>query len=226
MPLSLRHPLRFATTACLLAAGAGCGTPAPKAPSEAAWILPAPGSASFLEADTRESDLVRRFGAPRVRSASISLGEGESAPGSILFLEDPRRRLEIVWEDTTARAGIRQVRVEGDSTAWTLPPGVTLGSTVEDLERLNGGPFTLTGFGYDYAGTVIDWKGGRLASFSAGAPRVFLRLRPAPGAPERNPEAYRSVQGDRLFASDLEAVRVLRPRVSEIDLRYPQRGVP
>ena len=45
---------------------------------------------------------------------------------------------------------------------------MTLGTRLGRLTQLNGRPFTLSGFGWDYAGTVISWNGGRLGADSAG----------------------------------------------------------
>jgi hypothetical protein len=89
--------------------------------------------------------------------------------------------------------------------------GISLGTTLQELERLNGRPFKLAGFGWDYSGVVIDWAGGSLDSSLAG---VKLYLDPGPAAYEST--TYSQVLGDREYSSDLAPMQQLTPRVYQI----------
>jgi hypothetical protein len=162
---------------------------------------------------TSRTDLITKFGASNVTDTIIYGTEGERRPGSILFPRDSSRMVEITWIDTVARARPATARLRGNASAWTIPHGVTLGLALSELERLNGRPFSLTGFGWDYGGTVTDWKSGSLASLRTGTPRIFVRL-----SPER--EAPAELSGDRELSSDLPAMKRLDPVVDEIVLSY------
>jgi hypothetical protein len=141
----------------------------------------------------------------------IELGEGETAPGTVLFPGDSLRRAEIVWQDTVNRRQPARVILRGTRSEWRLPFGITLGTTLQELERLNRGPFTLAGFGWDYAGVITDWNGGALDSALAG---IKLYLDPGPAA-HQSP-AYSQVLGDRDYASSLPPMQQLNPRVYQI----------
>jgi hypothetical protein len=117
----------------------------------------------------------------------------------------------VLWHDTVSRARPARIIVRGSSGPWHLAPGIRLGTRLRELESLNHGAFTLAGFGWDYGGVILDWRGGALA---ARLPGVRLYLEPAAGQ-QRSP-AYRKVLGDRDFASSAAPMRALDPRVYQI----------
>jgi hypothetical protein len=43
----------------------------------------------------------------------------------------------------------------GGACEWKAAHGITLGTSLVQLERLNRHPFTLAGFGWDYGGRVL-----------------------------------------------------------------------
>jgi hypothetical protein len=189
--------------------------PASPAPDSlvSAWLI-RPDSAGPITAETSEADLQRRYGAA-VDDSRIELGEGETAPGTVIYRDDPLRRMEIIWRDTTARRQPARLILRGDRSRWQVGPGISLGTSLQDLERLNGKPFSLAGFGWDYAGGVIDWKGGALDRALAG---IRLYLDPGPSAYESAP--YSQVLGDREYSSSLPAMQQLNPRVSQIFIDF------
>jgi hypothetical protein len=111
------------------------------------------------------------------------------------------------------------VEIRGSASRWTVPPGVSLGVSLDSLERLNGRPFHLYGFGWDYEGTVSSWDGGRLASLENDSARVLVRVAPADDDSVPDAEA-RSVSGERTFPSDNPVIRRLRPTVYDILLQF------
>lgn len=167
-----------------------------------------------MHATDDEAALARRLGAANVRRDTLWLAEGEHVLGTILYSDDPRRRLEIAWTDTARRAIPQFVRLTADSSVWRAVPGVGIGTPLAELEQLNGRAFTLLGFSWDYEGTVSSWQGGRLDSLWGGA--VLLRLRPPPNPPA---DVQRQVLGDVAFPSTHPAMQRLMPRVYEIRIQ-------
>jgi hypothetical protein len=129
----------------------------------------------------------------------------------VLYPSDSLRRLEILWRDTVGQQGPARVILRGRESKWQVERGISLGSSLQHLERLNGGPFTLAGFGWDYAGVVTSWNGGSLESALAG---IKLYLDPGPAQYESAP--YSQVIGDRDYSSALPAMQQLNPRVARI----------
>jgi hypothetical protein len=132
----------------------------------------------------------------------VYVGEGFSQPGVIIFPDRPER-LELIWlADSVQRPELIYIR-RPDSPWTSRGNGVHIGTTLEELQALNGRPFTFSGFDWDYGGTVTDWNGGQLTGLN-------LRLAPTEA------EVVLAVQGDRPVRSDNPAARKLGIRVDEI----------
>ena len=181
-------------------------------------LVPPAGTRADIDGASTLRQLRARFG-QNVTAGKISLGEGEMVDGTVLFASDPARRLEIVWKDAKGPPGPAFVRFNGARSRWTVGPGITLGTSLREVESLNGRPFILTGFDYDYAGTIVDWQNGLLAPLQ-NRPRVFVRLQPERGADASKAADHSEVMGGGLFNSDLAAIQRLNPRVYEIVVRY------
>jgi hypothetical protein len=164
-----------------------------------------------VTAASSEADLARHYGGASVNPTRIELGEGETTPGTVLFSDDSSRRAEIVWQDTVGRSRPSRLILRGSRSQWTVGPGISLGTSLKELERMNGRPFTLAGFGWDYAGVVTEWGGGTLDSALAG---VKLYLDPGPEQYQSAP--YSQVLGDRDYSSALPPMQQLNPHVAQI----------
>ncbi len=182
--------------------------PAGNADSE--WQV-VPGRAGPITGETGEADLRQHYGASAVEPTRIEIGEGETAAGAVLFPGDSLRRAEVVWQDSVNRRRPARLIIRGERTRWQLPHGITLGTTLQELERLNGHPFVLAGFGWDYAGVITDWKGGALDSALAG-----MKLYLDPGAAQYESKPYAEVMGDRDYSSSLPPMQQLNPHLATI----------
>jgi hypothetical protein len=150
-----------------------------------------------------------------VGSARIQIGEGETMPGTVLFLGDSLRTAEIIWADTITRRRPARFILRGSRSLWQTPQGISLGTTLQELERLNGRPFTLAGFGWDYGGAVTDWGGGALDTALSG---MILYL--DPGSEQYQSAPYSQVLGDRDYSSSLKPMQQMNPKVSQIFIDF------
>jgi hypothetical protein len=190
----------------------------PQASVDTLWLLAPNAANDAIHSTDTEAALRARYGRAAVTRERVQLGEGETAPGLVLFANDPERRLEIQFADTVALTTPTWVTVREPGTRWFLYPGVTIGTHLDRLEQLNEGPFVLAGLGWDYAGTVMNWSNGRLATLwprdARGDQWVFLRL---DGGSTADTALTNRVRGDRQFPS--AAMRQLNPHVYEMGIR-------
>jgi hypothetical protein len=201
-------------------------------PPDDSWWQIVPGErVGRITRDTSEEQIIQIFGADNVRRDNIYLGEGETSPGTVIFPNDLTKKLEILWKDAAERKNPAEARIKGRSSQWKTQTGLSLGSTLRQIEKLNGKPFILAGFAWDYQGTIIDCNQGRFKELGCVDPKrpsrkiqgrkIILRLIPdekTSALPE-----YRAVQGDRYFSSGHPAMQKLNPRVHEkIILFEPQ----
>lgn len=168
-----------------------------------------------------EQALIKAFGAANVVREDISVGEGDTEPGNVVFPKDDRRRLEVLWHDSAKRRRPSMIRLR-DGKGWGFrAPGsertLLLGMGIADVEAINGRPFVILGFGWDSGGYAGNWKGGRLDGLSGGC-ALSLRFNPDDKAADA---AMNRASGDREFTSTDKAIRAVRPTVAEIALGWP-----
>ena len=211
-PESTREPVSGTTPETRAAAGGDSIGPGK---ADTLWLFASSPADDAVHATDTEATLRSRYGADNVGSERIHLGEGQTVPGTVLFPGDSSRLLTVVWEDTVARTRPTRVTVGSRQTRWAVVPGVSTGTSLSELESLNGRPFKLFGFAWDYAGTVSSWEGGRLDSLWRGGPenKVLVWLRLSPDSAGYASSHSREVAGDRIFSSSLPAMRALNPRV-------------
>lgn len=200
-----RSPGAILTTVLLLC---GCGTfdePSPAVP------LACSGPFSLYSS---EETLISYYGRENVSRGTIDVGEGESEQGTILFAASPNRRIEILWNDPLRRRDLRMIRLRGEVDAWSAFPGVRIGQTLAEVERLNRGAFTLYGFAWDYGGTVADWRDGLLAQSNGEGCRLIVRF----GLRDPEGSLDPALSGEEEISSRDARLRKLDPVVDEVIL--------
>lgn len=119
--------------------------------------------------------LAKRFGHEKVKKGTFYVGEGYCLAGTVLFPDEPEKRLEILWGDKIHQAKPTNVQWFGEKSVWLTNQGVGLGTTVKELEALNGKPFKLSGLGWDYGGYISSWEAGKL-NVNMPIDSVMIRL--------------------------------------------------
>lgn len=203
----------------------GAAATATEEPISATFIVPGVRVGPVTSA-TSEADLRAIHGAAEVQATEIPVGEGMTEPGTVLFPGDPRRTLEIIWRDAS-RTRAREIRIRNEGTVWRTKEGLTIGTTLREIERQNGGAFVLAGFGWDYGGTVLHAAGGRLGELGreakGGLAGRLLLLRLAPASEAQSTDAYAAVTGDGAFSSNHPSMQALDPAVYEIVVTFAAR---
>ncbi len=123
--------------------------------------------------DTTAVNLAADFGQANVATGTITSPDGSTSPGLIVLPNDPGLAMEIAWKDPAAMAAPRRISFTEES-AWSVN-GIGIGTSLADVEKANGGPFRIQGFGGENGGVVADWQGGRLGNIGGGC-RVGLQL--------------------------------------------------
>lgn len=167
--------------------------------------------------DSSHLKLAEVFEAQNITYGEVDGPEGTKLMASVLYPKDPKRRLEILWQNETTRSDLSVISINGQST-WIAPKGLKLGVPLVTLEKLNGRPFKLAGFDWDYSGAVRDWMGGALSILPGGC-NMGMKLAPDPNT---SAESRRDVSGDKEFMSSDPLMRAANPTVEEITIGYPQ----
>lgn len=165
--------------------------------------------------DTSHAALEKAFGAKNVVFQEVDGPEGSKLNASVVFPNDPKRRLEVLWHDEQARRRPMSIVITGNS-AWKAR-GFRIGEPLPAIEKVNGKPFRLAGFEWELGGAARDWQGGALEKLSGGCV-LGMRFQPDPSALQN---ALSKVAGNRDFLSDSPDMRAVAPKVSELIVGYP-----
>jgi hypothetical protein len=159
---------------------------------------------AIVKGATRPGDLARIYGAGNVRYDKVHLAQGEYRQGAFIY-KDTADALEVGFSEDGKK--IEFVRILGN--VWKSKEGIRIGTTLAELERINGGAFKFLGFGWDNGGNISN---------AAKLPKgVIISL-----TPTRNKESRqaRQVQGDNEFSSRHPALKSLGVVVSAISVTF------
>lgn len=147
--------------------------------------------------------------------------QGAQVAATVLFPKDPRRRLEVWWQNSN-RTGTYLIDIAGKSI-WSAPKGLRLGLTLPQLEKINKKPFKLSGFDENDLANVADWNGGELASLPGGCKAgvtLHANAKTANAKTANAKTAGTALPAKDQYSSDDPAMRALKPTVSEILIGY------
>lgn len=169
-------------------------------------LIPGERMGPLYAAHSMENDLVQTFGSQNVKRQEIYLGEGATAPGFLIFA-DTRNQVEVYYDTSVVKDRPAFLRISEEGTDWKSPEGITIGTTLEELVKINGKPITFFGFGWDYGGAVSNWNNGKI---NAGLMLILNDTR------SNTPEG---LLGDKEILSTAPGVDLKRIKVQTINVR-------
>jgi hypothetical protein len=172
-----------------------------------------------------EQSLRRALGNRAVKE-KIDVGEGVDEPGLVLYPNDPTRRLEITWnKDQPPHPELVFIcRSEHEvACKWRTAQGIGMGTSLRELEKLNGRPFEMVGWGSDVGGNLTSFQGGRLDKELAP---LLLSLFPRIDGngqylPRLTDQEFSDVEGETFLRSEHPVLQKLNPYVGAMRLFFP-----
>lgn len=154
------------------------------------------------------------FGADNVETGMVSGPEGMEVLATTVYPTDPKRMMEFSWWDEEKLEYLGSMDL---SPSQQTPTGVRIGMTVAEVEAINGAPFTVGGFWWDYGGAGVFEK-GKLVNPDEGC-GFWIRFAPKDDYPaDLNVDA---VAGEVTVPSSEPLLKTLDVRVQSISLGYP-----
>lgn len=182
-----------------------------KTPQAHDWLIIPGQRVGLVTKNSTLADLQKALGKENVKVAPIPGPEGSQFDGVILYPNEPEKQLEVIW---TAKKLPESVLIGNEKTKWHTENGVTVGTTLKELEKLNGEPFMLSGFYWDYGGSVLSWGDkGKLRKIFQESNGLSVQLSPPEDAPDNLANA---VSGDGNFSSANPAMQALNPKVQSM----------
>jgi hypothetical protein len=168
--------------------------------------------------DSSETLLQQTYGADNVVTGQVPGAEGMETLATTVFPNDPDKTMVFGWMDDETREGLGYVdlppSIEG-------PLGVHVGMTVAEVLAINGKPFNIGGFWWDYGG-YAQIEQGALANGDDATCFLSLRFAPADEYPQDLDTS--AVSGEVYIPADEPLLEKLDTRLSVVSVSYPDQG--
>jgi hypothetical protein len=184
----------------------------PKPPAMPANVVACNG---VFAKDSAHLKLAIKFDSRNITFGQVDGPDGSKLNASIIYPNDPKRRLEVLWNNEASRSETSIIAINGRSQ-WVAPKGLKLGLPLAAIEKANGRPFKLSKFGPDGSASVLGWEGGAMTTLPGGC-KVGVRLVADQKVPE---EARGAVSGNKELLSNDANVRAVKPTIAEILIGY------
>jgi len=170
-----------------------------------------------VSASSTLESLRASLGTRAVSLENVASEDGKSkVSGAVIYPGDSKKRIEVAWGDTLAKARPLWARVRNAASYWRTPAGVRLGSTLLDLEKLNGRAFTVASFrAGERRSPIRSWNKGNLAEELEKNARIWLAVPSSTTKAQMTPLS----QGNILPSGD-PPLRRLNPHVTEIFIHF------
>jgi hypothetical protein len=171
------------------------------------------GCKAPFTSDATLADIQKAFGKANVKTGKVDGPEGTTMIATTVFPKDPRKKFEIYWYDEEHRSGLAGWTLAADDTG---PFGVKLGMSVADVEKINGAPFNIMGFYWDYGGGA-GFETGKLAKLPGDCE---LSLTFDPTVENVSDKISAAISGDQQLSSDMPELKMIKPVVGEVRFGY------
>jgi len=169
-----------------------------------------------IKANTTEQDLIEIYGKANVVRDSFLEGEGEYVNETILF-PNTKNELQIIWKDAENLKSPYVITYRKPNADWKTDNNICIGTTLKELERINGKEFIILGFGWDYGGTIIDWNGGKIAKTNKLASELDLIARLSYSDKVKlNDSELEEISGDKEIKTSNKILQKMNPKIYEI----------
>lgn len=164
----------------------------------------------------KSSDVLVRdtFGADNVETGTVYGVEGMELMATTVYPDDPERAMQFSWWDEEKLEYLSSLEL---APRQETPTGVKIGMSVAEVEAINGAPFTIGGFWWDYGGGAVFEKGA-LANPETGC-GFWIRFAPSEDYPQDLDVT--PVSGEVTVPSSEPLLETLDVRVQSISLGYP-----
>jgi hypothetical protein len=188
--------------------------PAPR-PRAAAPAANAVTCGGVFAKDSTHLKLAIKYDSRNIMYGEVDGPDGTKINATVLYPNEPKRRLEVIWNNEASRTDMSLIVINGQSQ-WVAPKGLKLGIPLVALEKINGRPFKLSGFGADGSASVLGWEGGALTALPGGC-KVGIRLAADGNVPA---DARGAVAGEKQLLSSNASLRAVKPAIAEILIGY------
>jgi len=172
-----------------------------------------------ITAKTTLADLEKAYGKKNVKTGQVDGPEGTTMIATTVFPKDKKKTFQVYWFDEAKHEGLAGYTVSEDGVG---PGGLKVGMAIKDVETINGGPFTLSGFYWDYGGGA-NFSEGKLADLPDDC---FVGVTFSPSVDPPNDKVSNAISGEQELKSNMKEFEIVKPVVQTINISFsdPNEG--
>ena len=159
------------------------------------------------------AEIEAAFGKDNVVTGEVPGPEGTTMIATTIYPNDAQRTMQVRWWDETNATYLAGVTLAPGDTG---PGGVKIGMPIEEVQAINGEPFGLMGFYWDYGGSA-GFDSGKLSGLPGGC---YLNLQLSPTLQVLPEDVSSAISGDVELRSDQPEVLAAKVAVNEVNLGY------
>ncbi len=158
------------------------------------WLCVPGERVGLITNSTTEEDLKNIFGEKNITTEKKFEEEGTKEVIRTFVFKGEKNEIMLGWNEKNNIKKVDFVKIIGkEGTDWKTQEGITIGTSIDELNKLNGEPFEFYGFAWDFGGRIINWGNGKLAKQKGM--EIFLRM-------EKQTEGSNRYLGDKKLKSD------------------------
>ena len=165
--------------------------------------------------DTTLAQIEQKYGKENVITGDVDGPEGDSFTATTVFPKDDVRKFEIYWFDEEKREGLSGFTLPQDGVG---PSGIKIGMAIKDVQKINGKPFTVGGFYWDYGGAA-SFAGGKLENKDDAA--CFMGVTFAPSVETTDQKIGDAISGEKDLKSNMKEFDVVKPVIQAVNFSFP-----
>jgi hypothetical protein len=172
-----------------------------------------------IMAKTTLADLEKAYGKKNVKTGQVDGPEGTTMIATTVFPKDEKKTFEVYWFDEQKHEGLAGYTIAQDGVG---PGGLKLGMAIKDVETINGGPFTLSGFYWDYGGGA-NFSEGKLSDVGDDC---YVGVTFAPSVDPTDEKVSTAISGEQELKSNMKEFDIVKPVVQSINISFsdPNEG--
>ena len=204
----------FLCTFCLVSVASPAFAKDKVKPAALSATAEAVACAGVFGSDSSEALLIETYGKDNVVTGQVYGPEGMTYLASTVYPDDADRKMKFSWFNEDELTQLSSVELAPSQAG---PGGVRIAMSVGEVQAINGEPFTIGGFWWDYGG-YAGFETGQLAGPLQGECYLSLRFSPAddiPAAVDTTP-----IAGEVVIPSDEGLLELVDTRVVGMSIGY------
>jgi len=145
-----------------------------KRPSKNDWLCIPGERVGPITSKTSEKQLIDFFGKENVQREQIVVGEGEGYETATFVFKDSKDEIVVRWKEDGLFVKPLSVSVFKVGTQWRTPEGITIGTSLNELNEINGEEFSISRLGWQFGGYIGSWNNGTLSRYKERG--IMIRL--------------------------------------------------